>query len=86
MIRCEGRRIMKNNTQTKVRIESSFDFNEKVTIKPLKLEGTIESFWLNKARELMVEVRYFLGEEIKKEYFYCDELEVIREAKTGFTV
>lgn len=86
MIRSEGRRIMKNNTQTKVRIESSFDFNEKVIIKPLKVEGTIESFWLNKAKELMVEVRYFLGEEIKKEYFYCDELEVIKEAKTGFTV
>lgn len=86
MRRTGGYRIMKNYSHTKVRIETDFDFNEKVTIKPLKLEGTIESFWLNKARELMVEVRYFLGEEIKKEYFYCDELEAIKEAKTGFTV
>ena len=77
---------MKNYSHTKVRIETDFDFNERVTIKPLKLEGTIESFWLNKSRELMVEVRYFLNNEIKKDYFYGDELEVIKEAKTGFTV
>ena len=84
MIRCEGRRIMKNNTQTKVRIESSFDFNEKVTIKALKVEGTVESFWLKKGNELMLEVRYFLNNEIKKDYFYCDELEVVKETKAGF--
>ena len=41
---------MKNDSHTKVRIETDFDFNEKVTIKPLKIEGTIESFWLNKAK------------------------------------
>ena len=86
MIRTEGRRIMKNNTETKVRIESSFDFNEKVIIKPLKVEGTIESFWLNKARELKVEVRYFLNNEIKTDYFYCDELEVRKEVKAGFNI
>lgn len=75
---------MKNNTQTKVRIESSFDFNEKVIIEPLEVEGTIESFWLNKAKELMIEVRYFLNNEIKKDYFYGDELSVVKEVKAGF--
>ena len=84
MIRNEGRRIMKNSTDTKVRIESAFDFNEKVRIKPLKVEGTIESFWLKKANELLIEVRYFLNNEIKRDYFYGDELEVIKEVKTGF--
>ena len=77
---------MKNNSYTKVRIETDFDFNEKVVIKPLKVEGTIESFWLNKAKELKVEVRYFLNNEIKLDYFYCDELEVLKEAKTGFSI
>ena len=75
---------MKNNTQTKVRIESFFDFNEKVTIKPLKVEGTVESLWLKKGHELMLEVRYFLNNEIKKDYFYGDELEVVKEVKAGF--
>lgn len=72
--------------KSKVKIESDFDFNEKVRIKPLEVEGTTESFWLNKARELMIEVRYFLNNEIKKDYFYCDELEVIKEVKAGFEV
>lgn len=75
---------MKNYSHTKVRIETDFDFNERVTIKPLKLEGTIESFWLNKAKELMIEVRYFLNNEIKKDYFYGDELSVVKEIKAGF--
>lgn len=75
---------MKNNLQTKVRIETDFDFNEEVNIKPLKIKGTIESFWLNKAKELMIEVRYFLDNEIKKDYFYGDELEVLKEIKAGF--
>ena len=86
MRRCGCYRIMKNSTGTKVRIETDFDFNERVMIKPLKVEGTIESFWLNKARELKVEVRYFLNNEIKLDYFYCDELEVLKEAKTGFSI
>lgn len=77
---------MKNYSHTKIRIETDFDFNEKVIIKPLEIEGTIESFWLNKAKELKVEVRYFLKNEIKFDYFYCDELEVLKESKTGFTV
>lgn len=75
---------MKNSIVTKVRIESSFDFNEKVRIIPLKVEGTIESFWLKKGNELLLEVRYFLNNEIKESYFYGDELEVIKETKTGF--
>lgn len=86
MRRNGGYRIMKNSSCTKVKIETDFDFNEKVIIKPLKVEGTIESFWLNKARELKIEVRYFLNNEIKLDYFYCDELEVLKEAKTGFSI
>ena len=78
--------MIKSNSHPKVKIETDFGFNEKVVIKPLKVEGIIESFWLNKARELKVEVRYFLNNEIKLDYFYCDELEVLKEAKTGFTI
>ena len=70
--------------KNKVKIESDFDFNEKVRIKPLNIEGTIESFWLRKGGDLLIEVRYFLNDEVKKEYFYGDELEVIKEVKTGF--
>ena len=77
---------MENTGVMKIKIESAFDFNEKVKIKPLEVEGTIESFWLRKAYELMIEVRYFLNNEIKKDYFYGDELEVIKEAKAGFSI
>ena len=86
MRRSEGTRILKNYTNTKVRIESAFNFNETVLIKPLKVEGTIESFWLKKGNELLLEVRYFLDNEIKRDYFYGDELEVRQEVKTGFGV
>lgn len=79
-------RILKNNSHTKVRIESDFEFNEKVRIIPLKVEGTIESFWLKKGNELKIEVRYFLKDEIKYDYFYGDELEVIKEVRTGFSI
>jgi hypothetical protein len=75
---------MKSNA--KIRIESAFDFNEKVRITPLKVEGTIESFWLKKGDELKIEVRYFLKDEIKFDYFYGDELEVVKEVKTGFSI
>ena len=85
MRRTGSYRIMKNYSH-KVRIETDFDFNERVIIKPLEVEGTIESFWLNKAKELKVEVRYFLKDEIKLDYFYCDELAVLEEAKTGFSI
>ena len=77
-------RTLKNNSQDKIKIETDFDFNEKVIIKPLKVEGTIESFWLKKGNELKIEVRYFLKDEIKYDYFYGDELEVLKEVKTGF--
>ena len=67
-------------------IKSNFEFDEKVRIKPLKIEGTIESFWLKKGFDLKIEVRYFLNNEIKHDYFYGDELEVVKEVKTGFVV
>ena len=79
-------RILKNNSQTKVRIECGFDFDEKVRIKPLNVEGTVESFWLKNGYNLLIEVRYFLENKIQKEYFYSDELEVLKEVKAGFEI
>lgn len=77
---------MKTLKNKKIKIESDFEFNEKVRIIPLKVEGTIESFWLKKGDELKIEVRYFLKDEIKYDYFYGDELEVLKEVKTGFSI
>ena len=75
---------MKKKEEIRIKIESAFDFNEKVRIIPLNIVGTIESFWLKKGDELKIEVRYFLKDEIKFDYFYGDELEVLKETKTGF--
>lgn len=72
---------MKNK---KVKFESDFEFGEKVVVKPLEVEGTIESFWLKEPDKLMIEVRYILDNKIMKEYFYGDELRVLKEIKTGF--
>ena len=74
---------MKNN---KVKFESDFEFGEKVVIEPLEVEGTIESFWLAGPEKLLIEVRYIIDNKVVKEYFYGDELRVIKETKTGFTV
>ena len=49
-----------------------------------ELTENILSFWLKEENYLMVEVRYFINNEKKIDYFFEDELEVIKEKKTGF--
>lgn len=74
----------KCDARTATHIKSSFRFNDRVEILPLKVEGRVVSFWLKEENYLMVEVRYFINNEKKIEYFFEDELEVIKEKKTGF--
>ena len=71
-------------TNESIHIKSSFKFNDRVEILPLNVEGRVVSFWLKGESYLMVEVRYFINNEKKIEYFFEDELEVIKEKKTGF--
>ena len=78
MIRC------KCNSTESTHIKSSFKFDDKVEIKPLKVEGRVSSFWLKRENCLFIEVRYFMNNELKTDYFFEDELEVIKEKKTGF--
>lgn len=67
-----------------INIKSNFNFNDKVKILPLEVEGRITSFWAKEESYNMIEVRYFVNNEKKIEYFFEDELEIIKEQKTGF--
>ena len=60
-----------------------FKLQDEVRIKPYNTEGKVVSLWL-KPEGLLIEVRYYTDKERKYEYFYEDELEFIREKKTGF--
>lgn len=79
MIKC------KCNSTESIHIKSSFKFDEKVKIKPLKVEGKVLSFWLKWENCLLIEVRYFMNDELKTDYFFEDELEILKEEiRTGF--
>ena len=60
-----------------------FKLQDEVRIKPYNTEGKVVSLWL-KPEGLLIEVRYYTDKERKYEYFYEDELEFIKEKKTGF--
>lgn len=60
-----------------------FKLQDEVKIKPYNTEGKVVSLWL-KPEGLLIEVRYYTDKERKYEYFYEDELEFIKEKKTGF--
>lgn len=60
-----------------------FKIKDDVKIKPYSTEGKVMSLWL-KPEGLLIEVRYYTDKECKYEYFYEDELEFIKEKKTGF--
>ena len=77
MIRC------KCNSTESIHIRSSFKFDDKVKIRPLNVEGRISSFWLKWENCLLIEVRYFINNELKTDYFFEEELEVVKETKTG---
>ena len=65
-------------------IKSNFNFDDRVKILPLEVEGRVTSIWLKEKDCIMIEVRYFINNEKKIEYFFEDELEVVKEQKTGF--
>ena len=67
-----------------MKINSDFNFYEKVKIIPLDVEGEIISFWLTATDRLQIEIRYFINNEKKTEYFIESELEKIKENKIGF--
>ena len=67
-----------------MKISSDFDLYEKVKIIPLDVEGEVISFWLTSADRLQIEIRYFINNEKKTEYFIESELEKIKENKIGF--
>ena len=60
-----------------------FKLQDEVRIKPYNTEGKVVSLWL-KPEGLLIEVRYYTDKERKYEYFYEDELEFVKEKKTGF--
>lgn len=66
-----------------INITSNFNFDDKVRILPLEVDGRVTSFWAKEENYIMVEVRYFINNEKKIEYFYEDELEIIKEQKNG---
>ena len=76
-------KVLKNDSQTATYIKSMFKFNDKVKILPLDVEGRVLSFWF-KPDGLSIEVRYYLNNECKQDYFYEDELEVIKPTGIGF--
>ena len=65
-------------------IKSKFKIDDKVEIKPLKVEGRVVSLWLKHPDVLLVEVRHFINNEKKFEYFYEEELEITKEKEVGF--
>lgn len=65
-------------------IKSNFNFDDKVKILPLEVEGRVTSIWLKEKGCIMIEVRYFLNNKKEIEYFFEDELEIVQEKKTGF--
>ena len=67
-----------------MKIESKFEIGDKVKIKPFGVDGVILSFWVKRKDLLMIEIRYFLNNDIKTEYFCEDEIEKIKKQKTGF--
>ena len=54
----KGISIMKNKG---ISITSSFNFNDKVKILPLEVEGRVTSFWAKEENYSMIEVIYFIN-------------------------
>lgn len=67
-----------------INIKSNFNFDDRVKILPLEVKGRVISFWAKEKDCSIIEVRYFINNEKKIDYFYEDELEVIKEQRTGF--
>ena len=75
--------ILKNKKKTATIIMSEFQYEDRVLIKPLGLEGNVTSFW-RKPERLFIEVRYYQDKERKVDFFWEEELEFVRDKRTGF--
>lgn len=66
-----------------MKIETKFDINQTIEIKPLNIKGTIKGISLNSC-EISYRVKYYLNSEQKIEWF--DEVELIESTtnKIGF--
>lgn len=64
-------------------IVAPFQYEDKVLIKPLGVEGNVTSFWW-KPERLFIEVRFYDNKERKVDFFWEEELEFVKDKKTGF--
>ena len=74
---------MKKNEKGSTIVITEFQYEDKVLIKPLGLEGNVISFW-RKPERLFIEVRYYQDKEKKSDFFWEEELEFVKDKHTGF--
>lgn len=74
---------MKKNKKGSTIVITEFQYEDKVLIKPLGLEGNVISFW-RKPERLFIEVRYYQDKEKKSDFFWEEELEFVKDKHTGF--
>lgn len=74
---------MKKNEKGSTIVITEFQYEDKVLIKPLGLEGNVVSFW-RKPERLLIEVRYYQDKEKKSDFFWEGELEFVKDKHTGF--
>ena len=74
---------MKKNKEGSTIVITEFQYEDKVLIKPLGLEGNVVSFW-RKPERLFIEVRYYQDKEKKSDFFWEEELEFVKDKHTGF--
>lgn len=74
---------MKKNKKGSTIVITEFQYEDKVLIKPLGLEGNVVSFW-RKPERLFIEVRYYKDKEKKSDFFWEEELEFVKDKHTGF--
>ena len=74
---------MKKNEKGSTIVITEFQYEDKVLIKPLELEGRVISFW-RKPERLFIEVRYYQDKEKKSDFFWEEELEFVKDRHTGF--
>jgi hypothetical protein len=66
-------------------IKSKFDINQTVYLKELKIFGRILSIFINNAKSISYNIRYFSGLDYKEVYFLEDEISDKEEDKrAGF--
>lgn len=74
---------MKKNEKGSTIVITEFQYEDRVLIKPLGLEGNVVSFW-RKPERLFIEVRYYQDKEKKSDFFWEEELEFVKDKHTGF--